>query len=202
MQILFIIISCIFSFQSFAANNVITIDKDIILEAFDYNDKRLKNQITNLFVSSIVQEYEHIPFVEIDDTIKTLLCFKSYMSGFIHSNLDRAKDNPEKLTSYLVKYHSKVIGIVILEKFAIADWQSISINLIAIDLNYQRKGVGTKIINEIPNLYPDAHEILATLRDDNNAVKFYNKNGFIKYIYSKESLAKKQIGMRKIIIKK
>lgn len=56
---------------------------------------------------------------------------------------------------------------------------TVELLLIVIDINLLGQGVGTKILKDLFNLYPNYSFEVNVMKSNERAVKFYQKNGFV-----------------------
>lgn len=83
---------------------------------------------------------------------------------------------------YLIEYSNKIAGFILL----LFDKKKVTIDLIAIDKKYQKKGFGTNLIKFVETLYYGKFNYINVVTQSNNknSLIFYKKNNF--KIYKKE----------------
>ena len=93
------------------------------------------------------------------------------------NNLELSKDEFENSSKHImVAYNKKVIGV---GRIHALNNQSSQIRYMAVDNNYREHGIGTLILSKLISLATLSGKKYIILHSRENAIEFYEKNGFI-----------------------
>jgi len=175
---LFIIlpIQCfVFTSSAFLGNK----NEQIYFELIDKNSSGNKEK--EILVISFIDNYKDILPKDLKYTLKNFSDVKIWLEETFEKEINDFKENAK---TYLIvaktKSEDKIIGVAFFELLDNLNHKTVHVRQFGILEEYQRKGIGTKLLFFIKDLIPNLDLITVDARKVNiKACQFYKKHGFI-----------------------
>lgn len=175
-----LVFATLFTFPSKAVEIVhgYSLDKTEICKNNPVHD-----QMKSLFITSFSHQYRDIPLKQIKPHFKNRQDIKKWLAGAFDEECSYIDDKAsgKNKAVWLVKEKNKLIGFFVTELIELNNKTYLHHRQIAVDTAYQRKGIGSAVLDYTKDIEKEAKGIAIHVRQKNKrAIAFYERNGFKK----------------------